>query len=211
MFSLPDLPYRYDALQPVLSETTMRTHHDKHHARYVNVTNEILGGEQAGSLEDVVRRARAEGQKKLADNAGQAWNHALFWEAMSPGAETPQGDLLAAIEASFSGLDALKAKFVAEGNGHFGSGWVWLITKDGKLSVETTHDGATALELDGAPLLVCDLWEHAYYLDHKNDREGFLKAWWGQLANWRFAEAQFAAARSGGKGWAYPAPSQKAA
>jgi len=211
MFSLPDLPYPHDALQPVLSETTLRTHHGKHHARYVNVMNEILGDEKVANLEEVVRRARAEGQKKLANNAGQAWNHALFWESMSPAASAPQGDLLAAIEASFGGLDALKAKFVAEGAGHFGSGWVWLMAKDGKLSVETTHDGATALELDGTALLVCDLWEHAYYLDHKNDREGFLKAWWDKLLNWSFAESQFAAAKSGAQGWAYPAPSQKAA
>ncbi|QUD86270.1 superoxide dismutase [Phenylobacterium montanum] len=211
MFSLPDLPYAYDALQPVLSETTMRTHHDKHHARYVNVTNEILGDAAVGALEDVVRKAVAEGQKKLINNAGQAWNHALFWESMTPGGQAPGGDLAAAIDADFGGLEALKAKFVAEGNGHFGSGWVWLIAKGGKLSVETTHDGATALELGGTALLVCDLWEHAYYLDHKNDREGFLKAWFDRLANWRFADTQFAAAKADGAGWTYPAATAKAA
>jgi Fe-Mn family superoxide dismutase len=211
MFSLPDLPYAYDALSPVLSETTLRTHHDKHHARYVNVTNEILGDAAVGALEDVVRKAVADGQKKLANNAGQAWNHALFWEAMAPGGQRPEGQLLAAIDDAFGGLEALKTKFVAEGNGHFGSGWVWLIAKDGKLLVETTHDGATALELGGTALLVCDLWEHAYYLDHKNDREGFLKAWFDQLANWRFAEAQLAAAKTGEAGWSYPAAKAKAA
>ncbi|HEY2658898.1 MAG TPA: superoxide dismutase [Caulobacteraceae bacterium] len=211
MFSLPDLPYAYDALQPVLSDTTMHTHHDKHHAKYVSVMNEILGDKAVGSLEDVVRKAKADGDKKLANNAGQAWNHALFWDSMSPNVAAPKGDLLAAILADFTNLDALKAKFVAEGAGHFGSGWVWLMAKDGKVSVATTHDGATALELDGVALLVCDLWEHAYYLDHKNDREGFLKAWWDKLANWSFAEAQFAAAKSGSQGWAYPAATQKAA
>ncbi len=211
MFSLPDLPYAYDALQPVLSDLTMRTHHDKHHAKYVSVTNEILGDKAAGSLEDVVKKAKADGDKKLANNAGQAWNHGFFWEAMSPDSRAPKGELLAAIEAAFTNLDALKTKFVAEGVGHFGSGWVWLIAKDGQVSVATSHDGATALELDGTPLLVCDLWEHAYYLDHKNDREGFLKAWWDKTANWAFAEAQFAAAKGGAKGWTYPAPTQKAA
>ncbi|HVY32957.1 MAG TPA: superoxide dismutase [Caulobacteraceae bacterium] len=208
MFSLPDLPYAYDALQPVLSEITMRTHHDKHHARYVAVTNEILGHKavQPDRLEDVVRQAKAEGDRKLANNAGQAWNHAFFWDSMTPVKKPPTGALRTAIETQHGGLDALKAKFVAEGAGHFGSGWVWLIANDGAISVATTHDGATALELDGAPLLVCDLWEHAYYLDHKNDREGFLKAWWDGLANWSLAESQFAASSEGGKLWAYPAP-----
>jgi Fe-Mn family superoxide dismutase len=205
MFSLPDLPYGYDALQPVLSDTTMHTHHDKHHAKYVSVMNDMLGDNAIGALEDVVRKAKSEGNKKLANNAGQSWNHGFFWESMAPGAQKPEGDLLAAIKADFSDLDALKSKFVSEGVGHFGSGWVWLMAKDGKLSVETTHDGGTALELDGTALIVCDLWEHAYYLDHKNDREGFLKAWWDQVVNWRFAEAQFAASKSGGEGWSYPA------
>ena len=211
MFTLPDLPYAHDALQPVLSETTLRTHHGKHHARYVTVTNEILGERAVGALEDVVRRAVAEGQKKLANNAGQAWNHSLFWESMAPGGQRPEGLLKTAIEAAYGDLETLKAKFVAEGVGHFGSGWVWLIAKDGTLGVETTHDGATALELGGTPLLVCDLWEHAYYLDHKNDREGFLKAWWDQLVNWRFAEAQFAAALAGEAGWTYPEAKARAA
>ena len=208
MFSLPGLPYDYDALQPVLSDITMRTHHDRHHARYVAVTNEILSGatDYPDSVEEVVRRARAEGNHKLANNAGQAWNHAFFWDSMSPTGTAPTGSLLTAIEAQDGGLDTLKAKFVADGVAHFGSGWLWLVTKDRSVSVATTHDGATALELDGTPLLVCDLWEHAYYLDYRNDREGFLTAWWDSLANWALAASQFAVISGGGKSWSYPKP-----
>ncbi len=202
-FPLPDLPYAYDSLAPVLSETTLRTHHDKHHARYVTVTNEILSKAEAkpASLEDVVKEASAKGDKKLFNNAGQAWNHGFFWDAMTDNYEGPEGELLSAINAAFGDLEGLKAKFVAEGVGHFGSGWVWLIAKDGELSVTSTHDGVTALELGGTPLTVCDLWEHAYYLDHKNDREGFLKAWFDKTVNWPFAADQLA-----GETWTYPAP-----
>jgi Fe-Mn family superoxide dismutase len=214
MFKLPDLPYAYDALSPVIGETTMRTHHDKHHAKYVDTLNQLLAAAEAtpASLEDVVRAAVANNDRKAINNAGQSWNHAFFWEAMTPEAGTPTGALAAAIEAAFGDLEAFKAAFVKEGVGHFGSGWVWLLARDGALSIASTHDGETLLPDVGAtPILVCDLWEHAYYLDHKNDREGFLKAWIGQLANWRFAEAQFAAATGAGEPYRYPAPLAKAA
>jgi Fe-Mn family superoxide dismutase len=214
MFKLPDLPYAYDALSPVIGETTMRTHHDKHHAKYVETVNQILSETTAQpvSLESVVREAVSGGQTKLINNAGQAWNHAFFWEAMTPEAGAPAGGLAAAIERSFGGLEALSAAFVKDGTGHFGSGWVWLAARSEALSVITTHDGATLLpDRAVTPILVCDLWEHAYYLDHKNDREGFLKQWFAKLANWRFAEAQFAAATGSGEGYRFPAPMAKAA
>ena len=203
MFTLPDLPYGYDSLAPVLSETTLRTHHDKHHAKYVTVMNELLAkaGAKPASVEDVVRDATAKGDKKMFNNAGQAWNHSFFWDCMTDSYEAPTGELLSAINAAFGDLEGLKTKFVAEGVGHFGSGWVWLMANDGNLSVATSHDGETALGLEGTPLLVCDLWEHAYYLDHKNDREGFLKAWFDKLINWPFAEAQL-----DGDTWSYPGP-----
>jgi Fe-Mn family superoxide dismutase len=203
MFSLPELPYGYDSLAPTLGETTLRTHHDKHHARYVTVANELLAksGDKPESIEALVLQASASGDKKMFNNAGQAWNHGFFWESMTPEYQAPSGDLLAAINSGFGDLESLKAKFVAEGVGHFGSGWVWLLAKDGVLSVASTHDGVTSLETGATAILVCDLWEHAYYLDYKNDREGFLKAWWDKLANWPFAAAQFA-----GDTWTYPAP-----
>jgi Fe-Mn family superoxide dismutase len=214
MFKLPDLPYAYNALEPTLSETTMRTHHDKHHAKYVDTVNTLLdkAGARPRSLEDVVREAAAKGDTKLTNNAGQAWNHAFFWNAMTPGGGAPAGDLAQAIEQAFGGLDAFKTKFVTEGEGHFGSGWVWLIARQGALSIKTTHDGGTPLiEAQDTPLLVCDLWEHAYYLDYKNDRGGFLKAWFDKAANWRFAGEQFAAATGSGEAYHFPPPVAKAA
>jgi superoxide dismutase, Fe-Mn family len=206
MYPLPDLPYGYGDLAPVISDTTLRTHHGKHHARYVQVTNELLS--RAGAdrpLEEEIRRAHAKGDAKLFNNAAQAWNHGFFWECMRPGGAPPRGDLAKAIEAKFGGLADLRKVFAAEGAGHFGSGWVWLTLSGEALGVTSTHDAATPLTSPGVtPLLVCDVWEHAYYLDHKNDRAGFLDAWWDRLANWDFAETQYAAALKGAPGWRYP-------
>jgi Fe-Mn family superoxide dismutase len=208
MFELPDLPYPYDALAPVLSDRTMRFHHDKHHASYVKTTNELLqgSGPPLQRLEEVVRQAQASGNRKLFNNAAQAWNHSLFWVAMTAVPEQPAGELASAINGAFGDLKGLKAKFVQEGSGHFGSGWVWLLTdKTGRLQVRSTHDAdgpVTQSELTA--LIVCDLWEHAYYLDHQNDREGFLEAWFDALPNWSFAARQFDAARGDGRAWAHP-------
>ena len=126
---------------------------------------------------------------------------------MSPPGQKVSGDLAAAIDRDFGGLDQLKAQFVAKGVGHFGSGWVWLAAKGETLTIVDTHDGVNLLTEAGVvPLLVADLWEHAYYLDHKNDREGFLKAWFDALPNWTFAQAQYDAARKGEAGWTHPGP-----
>lgn len=208
MFKLPDLPYDHAALEPVISQATMHLHHGKHHKRYFDVMNPIVEEQGlTGSLEDVVRGAagKAEG-RKLFNNAAQAWNHTFFWVCMSPQRQAPEGELAAAIERDLGGLDKLKADFVAKGVGHFGSGWVWLAAKrDGTLFIVDSHDGENLLSESGVlPLLVCDLWEHAYYLDHKNDREGFLKAWFDALPNWKFAAAQYSAAKSGAGGWVHP-------
>jgi Fe-Mn family superoxide dismutase len=208
MFTLPDLPYAHDALQPVISAETMHFHHDKHHAAYVKMVNEILG-EQAGRepLEDVIRKASAGGDKKLFNNAAQAWNHAFFWVAMSPDRGAPEGRLQSAITSTFGGQDALKAAFVKEGIGHFGSGWVWL-TADaaGALAVTSTHDAGCPVTQPGATaLLVCDLWEHAYYIDYRNDRKAYLEAWFDALPDWQFAARQLEAAGSAGAAWRYPA------
>ena len=211
MFALPDLPYAYDALAPVISDKTLHFHHDKHHATYVKTTNELLSkaGKSPKSLEAVIGQASKAGEKKLFNNAAQAWNHGFFWVAMAPKPEKPTGDLAKAITDAFGDLAALKTKFVEEGAGHFGSGWVWLLAdKDGKLQVRSTHDAEDLVAHDGpTPLIVCDLWEHAYYLDHQNDRKGFLEGWFDALANWSFAARQFAAARGEGEAWRYPAPS----
>lgn len=213
MFKLPDLPYAYDALQPVVSETTMRTHHDKHHSKYVDTLNQLLvtQGRHPDTLEEVVKAAFAGSDKKLANNAGQAWNHGFFWESMAPKATPPDEALTAAIQA-FGGEHALKKAFAEEGVNHFGSGWVWIVANNGAIEVTSTHDGFTALTLEGLnPLLVCDLWEHAYYLDYKQDRAGFLDKWWDGVANWQFASQQFAAAQGKGQAYAYPSSTAEAA
>jgi Fe-Mn family superoxide dismutase len=210
MFALPNLPYDFNALEPVISERTMHFHHDKHHAAYVRTLNELLdkAGSSPASLEQVIIDAAKAGEKKLYNNAAQAWNHTFFWSAMTPAAERPSDALSKAIDAAFGGLDALKAAFVAEGAGHFGSGWVWLIAdKAGALKVQSTHDADDTVTQGGVtPLIVCDLWEHAYYLDHQNDRKGFLETWFDALPNWRLADLQFAAARGQGEPWRHPAP-----
>ena len=210
MFALPDLPYAYDALEPTLSADTLHLHHDKHHKAYVTNVNDLLSsaGQRPQSLEAVVRDATAQGQAKLFNNAGQAWNHALFWLSMTADRSGPQDALSAAIDQAFGGLAGLRERFITEGVGHFGSGWVWLVSRGGKLEVTTTHDGETVLTREGVtPLLVCDLWEHAYYLDYQNDRKGYLGKWFDSLADWRFAARQM----EPGSVWRYPAPTSELA
>lgn len=207
MYTLPELPYAYDALEPAVSEDTMRFHHDKHHKAYVDKTNTLAknAGLEGRPLEDVVREARKRGEAGLFNNAAQAWNHAFFWQCMTPEKGRPSGALAKAIDQAFGGLDGLKKAFVDEGVAHFGSGWVWLVTGTEGLKVISTHDADDTLVREGLyPLLVCDLWEHAYYLDYQNDRPGFLNRWFDQVANWAFAEKQLAAADGQGDGFRYP-------
>src|SRR5581483_3725676 len=141
MFKLPDLPYEYDALEPTVSSDTLHFHHDKHHKAYVDKTNELA--EKAGlagkPLEDVVREASAKGDKKLFNNAAQAWNHAFFWQCMAPGGKSCTGQLKAALEKTFGSVDQFKDAFVEEGVNHFASGWVWLVTGSDGLKVISTH------------------------------------------------------------------------
>ena len=206
-FSLPDLPYGYDALQPVISSEIMRLHHDKHHKAYVDFVN-ANGGDAYPDMESAVRAAKAdEGKAKLFNNAGQAWNHGFFWNAMSaPGGARPSGPLAEAVER-FGGLAQLKTKFVEGGVGQFGSGWVWIqATPAGELQILQTGNGDTAMLRDGAPITGCDVWEHAYYLDYKNDRKAYLEAWFDAVLNWEFAGKQFTAATGGGEGYRYPVP-----
>ena len=211
MFILPELAYPYEALEPTVSAETMRLHHDKHHAKYVETANKLLAeaGERPASLEDVVRRTAGGEARKLFNNAAQAWNHGFFWDCMTPAPSAPEGELALAIDKAFGSLDGLAAAFVKEGAGHFGSGWVWLAAEGEGLKVLSTHDGDNLLPRPGlTPLLVCDLWEHAYYVDYRNDRKAYLEAWFGRLANWPLAAAQWAAAQGGGEGWRYPPPAE---
>jgi Fe-Mn family superoxide dismutase len=209
MFVLPKLPFAYAALEPVVSADTMHTHHDKHHRAYVEKTNDLAAkaGLTGRPLEEVVREAHRRGETKLFNNAAQAWNHAFFWASMTPDFTAPRHALSAAIARDFGGFDAFREVFIAEGADHFASGWVWLVTGSEGLKVISTHDADDTLVREGLfPLLTCDLWEHAYYLDYKNDRKGFLKRWLGEVANWSFAEHQLAASEGEGDGFRYPAP-----
>ncbi len=214
MFALPELPYAYDALEPVVSERTLHFHHDKHHAAYVKALNELLQatGKSPETLESLILDASESDERKLFNNAAQAWNHSFFWTSMSAQSERPTGELAAAIDRRFGDLSGLRTAFVEAGVGHFGSGWLWLtMQQSGSLELRSTHDADCTLTYAGVtPLLVCDLWEHAYYLDHQNDRKAFLAAWFDALPNWTFAAAQHAAAQGVGEPWRHPAPTATA-
>lgn len=209
-FKLPDLPYDAGALEPHISRNTMETHHGKHHAAYIKNMNAILAerADAPKALEDVVHLAVREGNKKLFNNAAQAWNHGFFWQSLTPEAQGgPTGDLKSAIEKSFGSISSFNDEAKAKGVGHFASGWLWLVSdNNGAVSLTDLHDADTPItDASLTPLLVCDLWEHAYYLDYKNERPRFVDAFLSTLANWRFAESQYAAARSGKGGWVFPA------
>jgi Fe-Mn family superoxide dismutase len=211
VFNLPPLPFAENALQPMMSADTLATHHGKHHAGYIKKTNAALA-EKSNSpqrLEDVVRLAAREKDQKLFNNAAQSWNHAFFWQSLSPdGGGKPQGELASAIDQAFGSFDAFREEAKSKGEGHFASGWLWLVSDGkGKVSLQDMHDAATPV-VDPAvtPLFTCDLWEHAYYLDYKNERGRFLDGFFEKLVNWRFAESQYAAARKAGEGaWVFPA------
>ncbi|MBA4088073.1 MAG: superoxide dismutase [Fe] [Novosphingobium sp.] len=201
--TLPPLPYADTALEPSISATTLQTHHGKHHKAYVDKTNAAIEGTDLAdkSLEEIVTAAEAKGDKGLFNNAAQSWNHAFYWNSLTPTSSEPTGDLAAAIEGSFGSLDRLREELGAQGAAHFASGWVWLVARGDKLTVEQTHDAATFATGDAKPLLVIDLWEHAYYLDHKNLRPEYLKAVIEKHLNWEFAAENLG--RDGT--WTYPA------
>jgi superoxide dismutase, Fe-Mn family len=210
MIRLPDLPFQPEALEPAMSAATLRTHHDKHHAAYVKKVNGFLderAGEKPSSLEAIVRLAAKEKDQKLFNNAAQAWNHGFFWQSLTPEAQAGPRDALArAIEKKFGSLDAFAEQFATQGEGHFGSGWLWLVCDaEGEVALKDMHDASTPItDAQATPLLTCDLWEHAYYLDYKNERRRYLETFYTRLANWRFAEDQHQAARSGAQTWNYP-------
>lgn len=195
-FTLPDLPYPRNALEPHISELTMGFHYDKHHASYVDKLNKAVKGTgYAGQpLMDIVREAHGKGDAAVFNNGAQAWNHTFFWHSMAPGEPgRPDGQLADLIEDSFGSLEHLRTKFIGEGVGRFGSGWVWLVrAPEGGLSVVSTANAEMPQFLDLKPLLVCDLWEHAYYLDYRNDRQKFLQAFFDHLVNWEFAARNLA-------------------
>ncbi len=192
---LPGLPYAKDALAPHISKKTLEFHYGKHHAAYVDKTNKaIKGGELDGaSLEEIVIAAHEKGDQKLFNNAAQAWNHSFYWNSMTPkGGGAPKGDLYAVLKDSFGGFDSFTEAFSKAGKSQFGSGWAWLVARNGKLSVCKTSNADTPLTDEGVtPLLTMDVWEHAYYLDYQNKRPDYVAAFLEHLVNWDFAIANF--------------------
>lgn len=202
-FTLPDLPYDYAALEPVINEETMRTHHGKHHKAYTDKLNEGVAADPAlagKSIEGILGMISTQ-PPLVRNNGGGFWNHDFFWKIMAPkGSSKPSGQLAQAIE-TYGGLDRLKEDFNAKGVGQFGSGWAWLIVDgSGALKVTSTPNQDNPLMDDarekGTPVLGNDVWEHAYYLGYRQDRAAYLKAWW-DIVNWDEAGRRYDAAVSG--------------
>ncbi|MDZ4051467.1 MAG: superoxide dismutase [Fe] [Limnobacter sp.] len=188
--TLPELPYAMDALAPHISKETLEYHYGKHHAAYVtNLNNLVKGTEfESSSLEDIVKKSTG----GVFNNAAQIWNHTFYWHCLSPnGGGAPTGKLADAINAKFGSFDAFKEAFTKSAIGNFGSSWTWLVKKaEGSVDIVNTSNAATPLTTQDKPLLTCDLWEHAYYIDYRNARPKYIETFWN-LANWEFASKNF--------------------
>jgi superoxide dismutase, Fe-Mn family len=199
-FELPALPYSFDALEPHIDAQTMEIHHDRHHKAYVDNANAALEGTELADrpVESVLDNLDSIPEEKRAavrNNAGGHANHSLFWQIMSPnGGGEPSGDLAAAIDETFGGLDALKAAVNDGGVKRFGSGWSWLVWDGTALAVYSTPNQDSPLMQDDVPLLGIDVWEHAYYLTYQNKRPAYLEAWWN-VVNWDEVARRFGEAR----------------
>lgn len=195
-FTLPPLPYDKKLLSPTISAQTMEFHYEKHHRGYVEKLNALTANSPLSkmTLEGVI--AETWGDKdsaKIFNNAAQVWNHTFFWNSMTPeGGERRLGRFSARIEAGFGSYKKFETEFVEKAVAQFGSGWVWLVSDADELKVVATDDAVTPSVLGLRPVLTCDVWEHAYYLDYQNDREKFVRGFLQRLANWDFAGAQLA-------------------
>ncbi len=198
-FTLPPLPYAPEALEPHIDAQTMSIHHDKHHQAYVDNLNKAIAGteHENKSLEELVKHAGSI-SPAVRNNGGGHWNHSFFWEILGATGGQPTGALADAINSTFGSLDALKEKMNAAGTTRFGSGWAWLIVKDGKLEVSSTPNQDNPLmevaEVKGQPILGIDVWEHAYYLKYQNKRPDYLKAIWNVI-NWSKVSEHFEKAK----------------
>jgi Fe-Mn family superoxide dismutase len=199
VITLPDLPYGYDALEPCVSERTLRLHHRKHHAAYVEKVNELVADTplQDADLETIVRRTCGdEASRTLFNQAAQAWNHDFLWHSMSPEGGGKPHEAFDALLADYGGFEVLREDLVSAATTHFASGWAWVTLSGGKLAVRDTPDAVPPF-CDGGdvPLLCIDVWEHAYYLDYQNVRADYVKAVVDELLNWEFAAANLRAAQ----------------
>ncbi|RZS78606.1 superoxide dismutase [Pigmentiphaga kullae] len=182
--TLPQLPYPQDALAPTISKETLEYHHGKHHQTYVtNLNNLIKGTEfENASLEDIVKKSSG----GIYNNAAQHWNHSFYWNCLTPKSTPPAGKLADAINAKWGSFDAFKDTFNKQAAANFGSGWTWLVKKaDGSIDIVNTGAAGNPLTTGDVPLLTCDVWEHAYYIDYRNARPKYLESFWG-IVNWEF-------------------------
>lgn len=197
-YSVPDLPYAFEALEPHIDARTMEIHHDKHHAAYVTNLNAALEGTGLGDqpIDELISNLDQVPEEKrtaVRNNGGGHANHSLFWEIMSPdGGGAPSGDLAAAIDSTFGSLDDLKAQVNDAGVKRFGSGWTWLVRTGSGLAVTSTPNQDSPVMEGATPLLGIDVWEHAYYLNYQNRRPDYLAAWWN-VVNWDAVAARYAA------------------
>lgn len=196
-FEMQKLPYDYAALEPHISEQTLRFHYDKHHAGYMKKLKAAIGDtpEAEHSLERLVK----ESSGSTFNLAAQVWNHDFYWRSLSPdGGGEPQGELATAVNDAFGSFDSLRSSLKEAAAGHFGSGWAWLVAgTDGRLQVTSTHDADNPIRYEQTPLLTIDVWEHAYYLDVKNDRGKYLDRVLDNLLNWKFAAENYTDATDG--------------
>ncbi|MCL6730336.1 superoxide dismutase [Sphingomonas hankyongi] len=189
-FQLPDLPYDKAALAPHISAETLEFHWGKHHRAYVNKTNELIGQESdlsGATLAQVVREARRSGHAKLFNNSAQLWNHSFFWQCLSPERQQPSGKLAHLIDDGFGNAETMLKQLQEEAVNHFSNGWAWLVLDRGSLRITSLHDADTPLVHDGmVPLFTLDVWEHAYYIDYRNERPKFASAVLSNIVNWDF-------------------------
>lgn len=188
---LPDLPYAMDALEPAMSKETLEYHYGKHHASYVKKLNGFIGEDPVAenSIEDIILNAP---EGAVFNNAAQVWNHTFFWNCMSPeGGGAPEGPLAEAVDKTFGSFDQFKEKFKSAAASHFGSGWVWLVkSNDGKLQVISTPNAQNPMREGATPLLTCDVWEHAFYIDYRNDKGKYVDNFWS-VVDWDFVAKNF--------------------
>jgi len=200
--SLIPLPYAENALEPHISAETLKTHHGAHHKTYVDKVNQSIEGSELADrdLEAVIQAAQDKSDRALFNSAAQTWNHGFYWHSLTPERTEPSDGLAKAIQNDFGSAKALNDALIDEAVAHFGSGWAWLVVKNGKLAIISTHDAGTALTEAVIPLLTIDVWEHAYYLDVKNKRPDHVKAVVDHRLNWRFASANYSCQTV----WSYP-------
>jgi Fe-Mn family superoxide dismutase len=189
---LPKLPYDKNALEPHVSAETMELHHGKHHKAYVDKTNKLISGTPMDELDlvEIIRQARQRTNTELLDNAQQAWNHTFLWHSMTPdGPQRPQGRIAELIKESFGDVAAFRKEFKESATAQFGSGWTWLALDGAKLRIFSTGNADSPAGTARVPLLTLDVWEHAYYVDYRNERPRYIEAFLKNLINWKFAAA----------------------